>query len=257
MSYVITICSGKGGTGKTSTAINLAAALMEFGKNILLVDANLTAPNLGLNLGLSKVPITLHDVLKGKCHASEAVYVHASGLKIVPASIALKDIKDVNTTQLRPALEDLKKEAEIVIVDSAPGLSKDVVNTIKHSDEIIVVTNPDLASVTEALRTIKVAENFKVPVRGVVLTRVRNDKLELSQQAIEKLLGKKILAVVPEDNAVRSALVKKESVVEAHPESKAALQYKLLAAKILGKKFQVPEKKSRLLKIVRFFGLGK
>ncbi|MDD5651458.1 MAG: cell division ATPase MinD [Candidatus Nanoarchaeia archaeon] len=258
MTYIISVCSGKGGTGKTCTAINLGMALMEHGKDVTLFDANLTAPNLGLNLGFSKIPITLNDVLKGRNHVTEAVYVHSSGIKVLPASIALKDLNDIYPDKLKDAFFDLKKNSELIIVDNAPGLGADVVNSIKNSDEILIVTNPDLASATDSLRTVKLAQSLKIPIRGIVLTRVSNSKSELSLAEVESIVGKKVIAIVPENEFIKSSIKQKTSVINLYPKSKPAMAYKKLASDILGKQFEeeIQDQKG-VHKFLRFFGFKK
>ena len=121
--------------------------------------------------------------------------MHSSGLKILPASIALKDLSSIYPEKLKEAYHDLKKNSELILVDNAPGLGGDVVNSIKNSDEVLIVTNPDLASVTDALRTLKLAQNMKIPVRGVVLTKVNNKKHQLTRENIEDIIGKKVLFI--------------------------------------------------------------
>jgi septum site-determining protein MinD len=89
MTRFISIISGKGGVAKTTTSINLGAALSYFGKDVIVVDANLTTPNIGVHLGVPVVPVHLHHALQGKHNIRDAVYMHPGGTKFVPASIAL------------------------------------------------------------------------------------------------------------------------------------------------------------------------
>jgi len=93
MKKIIVITSGKGGVGKTTTAINLAAAINHFGKDVLVIDGNLTTPNIGIHLNSPEVPISLNQVLMKKAEAFEAVYEHESGLKIMPSSLSIKELK--------------------------------------------------------------------------------------------------------------------------------------------------------------------
>ena len=90
MAKLITITSGKGGVGKTTTAINLGAALNAFGKEVIILDANLTTPNIGLHLGAPIVPVSLNHVLLGKARLSDAIYEHESGTKIITSSLSIK-----------------------------------------------------------------------------------------------------------------------------------------------------------------------
>ena len=93
---LLTIISGKGGVGKTTTAINLGAALNSFGKEVIVVDANLTTPNVGLHLGAPIVPVNLNHVLLGKAKISDAIYEHESGTKIIPSSLSVKELRRLN-----------------------------------------------------------------------------------------------------------------------------------------------------------------
>ena len=85
MAKVYVITSGKGGVGKTTTAVNLGAALNKFKEDVLIVDANLSTPNLGLHFGAPIVPVSLSHVLQGKAEIEDAIYEHSSGLKLVPS----------------------------------------------------------------------------------------------------------------------------------------------------------------------------
>ena len=119
-------CIGaKGGVGKTTSAINLSAALNFFGKDVILLDANLTTPNVGIYLGVPIAPVTLHDVLRGKNEISEAVFMHKNGIRIVPASIALKDTKKLDSTKLPNHVSELYGNADYVIIDGPAGLGKE------------------------------------------------------------------------------------------------------------------------------------
>jgi len=157
MSRIIAVLSGKGGVGKTTLVSNLGAALVKKGKNVTIIDGNVTTPNLSLHLGIPFYRVTLHDVLQKDFPIESAVYNHSTGLKIVPASLAAESIKNVNLDKLEGALLNLLGNTEIMLVDSAAGLGKEALTAMSIADEIIVVTNPELPAVTDALKTIKIA----------------------------------------------------------------------------------------------------
>ena len=226
--------SAKGGVGKTTTTINLAAALTYFGKNVTILDANLTTPNVGIYLGNPIAPITLHDVLRGKHDIKEAVFSHKSGLKAVLASISLKDAKKVDTTKLAKAIYGLEGTADIVLVDGAAGLGKEPQSAIKAVEEVIIVTNPEMPAVTDALKTIKLCKEMGKQVLGVVVTKTNSKNADMSLKDIENLLETNIIGVIPEDRAIKFSQANKETVVHRHPKSAAAVQYKHLAADMLG-----------------------
>jgi cell division ATPase MinD len=233
---VIAIVSGKGGVGKTITTVNLAASLNLQGKNVIAIDGNLSTPNLALHFGAPIVPITLHHVLKNKNKPLEAIYEHHSGTKIMPGSIVLKDLYNIKVEHedFKNIINNLRKKAEFIIIDSAPGLTSETLMTLKAADDIIVVMTPDLFSASEALKIIKIAKNFGKNIKGVIINRTRLDDNELKIENIKHLIDEPILAVILEDDAIRASIMEKDAVVHSHPESKAAHSYMTLAKKILG-----------------------
>ena len=233
MTVKVGILSGKGGVGKTSTAVNMAAALSYFGRDVVVVDGNLSTPNLGLHLGVPVVPITLHDVLKGKSGLSESVYLHHSGLKIVPAGLSLDDLRNVSPERLKKALPTIDGLTDVVLVDGSAGLGRETLAVIQAVDELIIVTNPELPAATDALKTIRLAEEMGKKVRGVVLAKAGVDH-DIPIENIEGLLEKPILGVVPHDKAVRESLIRREPVVFSHPKSKSAIAYKKIVSDLAG-----------------------
>lgn len=234
MTRIITCVSGKGGVGKTTIAINLAAALNYFGKTVTLVDANLTTANIGLHLGVPTVPIHLHHVLKGKKQMHEAVYRHKSGMRVVPSSIALYELKGLNPSRLKSAVSELRGSCDFVIIDGAPGLGREAINAIKTSDEVLVVTNPEIPAVTDALKTLRLCKDFGKKVLGVVVnkTNVKNPDMDLEN--IQSMLESPIIGVVPEDRKVKYSLDSKDAVVHVFPDSAASVYCKRIVAELLG-----------------------
>ena len=249
MKKLIVITSGKGGVGKTTTAINLGASLNYFGKDVLIVDANLTTPNIGIILNSPEVPVCLNHVLRKKADVFEAVYEHDSGLKIIPASISVKELKRIKPEKIKDFKEDFKDISDYVLVDSAAGLGAEAREVIKMADELIIITNPEMPAITDALKTIKIAEQMKKTVLGVIITRVRKDKIEMQSEVVKEMLEVPILGMVPEDICVKKALNLKNSVIKTFPKSKAARAYKEIAANLLGVKYD--SKKDREKMIVR------
>ena len=250
MTKAITITSGKGGVGKTTTAINLALALGRLGKDVIVVDANLTTPNLNIHLGAPRLPKTLHDVLRGTAPITEAVYRNKAGLRVVPASLAVAELDDLDLGRLPAALAQLEGLCDILLIDSGAGLGKEGMASLRCADEVIIVTNPELPAVSGALKTIRVARDLGKTLAGVVLTKVVGDDLELGPREIETILELPIIAAVPFDNNVRASIRLKYPVLYTHPSSPASQEYFLLATKLLGEKFDYglsPGAWSRLL----------
>ena len=259
MTRFISIISGKGGVAKTITSINLAAALNKFGKSSTVVDANLTTPNVGVYLGMPVTPITLHDVLKNKADILDSVYLHPSGIRILPASISMQALNNTNPDKLKKALHGLRGTTDFVIIDSAAGLGREAIAALDAADELLIVTNPELSAVTDALKTIKLAQQMKKPIKGVVLAKVNSKNPDLSIETIELLLEIPIISVIPEDRDVKFSIAQKEAVVNSHPDSAAAISYKQLAAHLVGEKYEHKYKEKSLIEwmgemTLRFIG---
>lgn len=237
MSRLITITSGKGGVGKTTTSINLAAALNDLGKDVIIVDANLTTPNVGLHLGAPIVPISLNHVLSGKAKIPEAIYEHESGTKIIPSSLSINELQNMNHKKLTEVGKKLRKMADIIIFDSAAGLGDEATAAMEAADELIIVTNPEIPAVTDALKTSKLLEQMGKEIRGVIVTRSTGLKSEMPISNIAEMLELPILGVIPEDSRIKSSLAMKEAIMHAFPKSKPSQEYKRIASKLIGQNY--------------------
>ncbi len=254
MTKVICVTSGKGGVGKTTIAVNLAAALYKLGKEVLLVDANVTTPNVSLHLGLPLQGPTLHDVLRGKANILQVIHIHPSGLKVVPAGLSLYDLLNTDPENLHTALLDILGHFDFVILDSSAGLGKEAISAIKASEEIIVVVNPEIPSLTDALKVIKLAEQFNIKVRGIIVNRYQGKPFELKPTTIQSLLEQEILGVVPEDENVKKAIAMKNPIIFSFPSSPASKAIMNIARKLLGLP-DIKEKQSFLEKLLSILGI--
>ncbi len=234
MTRLICVSSGKGGTGKTTVTSNLGAALTQFGADTIVLDANLTNPNLGFHLGIPLYPNTLHDVLKGEAHITEAMYIHNSGLRVVPAGLSIEDLVDTSPENLSDVLLDTVGEPEFVLVDSAAGLGNESISAIEASDETLIVTNPNLPAVTDALKTVNVAEEAGTDVLGVVVNRKNDHESELQKDEVESMLGYEVIMDVPEHEKVQEALSVKKPIVHHEPEHHVSERFRGVAAHVAG-----------------------
>lgn len=248
MSKILVITSGKGGVGKTTTAINLGAAMNYFDQDVLVIDGNLSTPNIGVHLNSPEVPINLNHVLQGKADPFEAVYEHESGVKVMPSSLSIKELKKVQPEKMKDFKKDFKKISDYIIVDSSAGLGHEAISAMKMADELILVTNPEIPAITDALKTIKLAESFRKPVLGVIITRVKRNDIEMQPEDVREMLEVPILGMVPEDISVSKSLNLKDAVVHTHPKSNAARAYKEIAAKILDVEYDSKKDREKFMK---------
>jgi len=252
MTRIILCCSGKGGVGKTTLTSNLAAALSDLGENVIAVDANLTTPNLGLHLGMHLAPNTLHNVLKGESRLKDAIYPHPYGFKVIPASLGLDDLKGVDVGRLPEISLNLIGKADYIIMDSAPSLGREAISALTASDEIIIITNPDLPSVTDALKILSIAKETNVKIIGTVINRIKGNFTELTKNEIKTLLRVPVIAEIPEDPNVAISIAVKRPLIEVFPNSPAALEIKKLAARLSGRKYreEIVEEKGMWKRVV-------
>lgn len=248
MTKFVALLSGKGGVGKTTSTLNLGVALRTYGRDVIILDANISMPNLGLHLGSTNLNVYLNHVLKNENSIIDSVYRHPSGLKIIPASIHFQDIEGSSLLNLKDKISELKNKAEVVLLDCAAGIGDEVLHVLKAADEAIIVTNPDLVSVTDALRTIHFSEENGVTVLGILVNKIRGDEFELSVDNIETILNKPVISEIPYDDNVRASLKAKHPVVFAYPDSKASEKYKKLAARLIGTVYGEPSTYEEIIK---------
>jgi septum site-determining protein MinD len=216
-----------------------------------------------LHLGSPIVPIALNQVISNKAKVEEAIYEHESGLKILPASLAIAESSSADHEKLADIAKKLKKIADHVILDASAGLGEEARSALKAADDVVVITNPEISAVTDALKTIKIAEEMNKRILGVVITRYEGKKWEMDIPTIKDMLEVPILGIVPEDDAIKESQRLKNGVVILFPRSQAAKAYRKIARKIAGgysRKFDQPEENERkdgfFLRLFRKLGLS-
>ena len=244
MTKFITLVSGKGGTGKTTTAINLAAALKSIGKETILIDANLETPNVSLYLGMPHAQPTLNDFFKKKMDVDKIITTHASGIRFIPASLLYSEIDRLNTDNLAKLFAELEGKADYVIIDGGAGLGKNVVSALRHDGEVLIITNPNRAAITDSLKIAKRTLDGDATAAGIVLNRVHDDKSELSLKEIRQIISHPIATIIPEDDNIRKAHHQGTPVIYKYPKSKASKAYMELACFVSGT--QMPKEKGWL-----------
>ena len=236
MRRVLGILSGKGGVGKTTVSTNLGLAMHNLGEDVVVVDADLKNPTLGIQLGVFDYDTTLHDVMEKDMPLLEAMYIHRTGLKFVPSHVSLNYL-GIDAGKLRKVFRDFYFTA---IIDSPPGLGKEALSVMEVCDEAIVIATPSLPDVAGAMRTIEVAKSMGIRIKGIVLNKVRNKNYEVSAGEIEAVTGVKVLEIVPWDDHVLRAVARKEPIVEFNPYASSAISFYQLASKLTGVDYRKP-----------------
>ena len=237
MGKSIGILSLKGGVGKTSVVVALGDALAHFGKKVLLIDGNLSAPNLGLHLNIIDPEVTLQDVLSREKNLNDSIH-KLERFDIIPASIFSR--KEISPLNLRNKVNILKKRYDVVIIDSPPSLNEEALATILASDEILVVATPDYSTLGTTIKTINHARRRGTKINGLILNRVYDQNFEISLEDIEKTLDVPIMAVIPHDIEVLRAQSHFIPVTSYKPNSEGSIEFKKLAAALIGEKYRSP-----------------
>lgn len=240
MVRIINIFSGKGGVGKTTVASNLAIGLQKNNKKTAVVDFNFTTPHLSLYFDLFSFPFTLNNFLRKEIELEDAIYNHPSGLSVVPASLDLSDIVNVDTSKLKETLRDVFWEYDFVILDSAPGLGREALISLKSCDEVIFVANPQIPSLVDIVKCMHVINSLesKPEPMGIIVNRVRGKKYEANLKEIREFTELPIIGVVPEDRKNLETENNKTLITVSNKNSPASKAFFNISAKLSGKVFQ-------------------
>lgn len=233
MGVILGVVSAKGGVGKTTTVINLGAVLAnDYGKNVLILDTNITTGNLGLSLGLSYPATDLPDVLKSKMSVLHSIYTHPTGLHVIPSSLTGVKSRKIDPSKLRKRLKQLLGYYDFILLDSAPGAGIEAQIVIRVADELVLVITPDFPTIGTALKTIGLAKRFNTPIRGVILNRGHNKRYEITKKEIEASLGLPVISVIPEDLKIQESVSVKMPVTIYYPKSPASAAFKKMPVQI-------------------------
>ncbi len=238
---IITVASGKGGVGKTTTSANLGVALSKLKKKVLIVDGDVSMANLGLIFDMDKKIPSLHEVLAGECEIYDAIYKHKSGVDVVPTSLSIEGYKKSDLDLFSEAILEVSDEYDYVIVDAPAGLNKDMAIHLAVADKVLIVLTPELFSIADGLKIKQSSEMAGTEVMGAVLNRTGRDFGEMGTDEIEEIVEVKIIGEIPEDENIRSATLKRMTVLEYAPNSPSSKAYMNLALKIVGSYVDVEE----------------
>lgn len=210
---VIAVSGAKGGVGKTTVAVNLAAALDAEGVDVALVDADLRMANLSAVLGIDG-ETRLHAVLQGEAPVDEAVVETPAGA-VLPGETSLDAVGETDPAELAPVVEQLAASRDVVVLDTGGGISHEVALTLGVADVVVLVTTPDDTAVHDAGKTAALTDRVEGSVLGAVLNRARTaDDVARARAG----LSAPLLAVVPEDRAATGG----EPLVRTAPDTAPA-----------------------------------
>ncbi len=240
---VIAVTGGKGGVGKTNITLNTGIAMAKQGKRVMVLDADLGLANVDVLLGL-RVEKNLSHVLSGECTLDEVLVEGPHGIKIAPASSGTQSMTELSPVQhagLIRAFSELRTPIDVLLVDTAAGISDMVLSFAKASQEILVVVCDEPTSLTDAYALIKILNRdhgvykFKVVANMVRSMREGQELFAKLSKVTSRFLdvALELVATVPFDENIRKSVRKQSAIVDAFPSSPAAKAVTGLATRVL------------------------
>lgn len=240
--HVVTVTSGKGGVGKTNVSVNLAMALAAKGKDVTIMDADLGLGNIDVLLGLHP-EFNLSHVINGERSLNEIMLRGAEHLSVIPASSGVQNMAELSPNQhggLIRAFSELNHNIDVLLIDTAAGISDSVISFSRASQEVIVVVCDEPASITDAYALIKLLNReyglfrFRILSNMVKSAQHGREVYETITKVTNRFLDVALdyMGHVPHDDYVIKSIRKQRAVVEAFPRSKASMAYKNLSDKL-------------------------
>lgn len=238
---VIAVTGGKGGVGKTNVSINLAIAMSEMGKRVMILDADLGLANIDIALGLHP-EYDLSHVLRGERSLSDVTLDGPGGIRVIPASSGVQQMAELSPaehTGLINAFSEISNDLDVLVVDTAAGISDTVISFSRAAQELVVVVCDEPASITDAYALIKLlnreygVNRFRIlanMARSIQEGRDLYNKLfRVTDRYLDVMLN--YMGSIPYDDALRKAVKTQKAVVQAYPRSPSSQAFKNLAKK--------------------------
>ncbi|MGB9715096.1 MAG: MinD/ParA family protein [Thermodesulfovibrionales bacterium] len=239
----IAVASGKGGVGKTNIVANLAIAMKMLGNEVLIMDADLGLSSIDVLLNLAP-RYNIQHVIKGYKRLKDVILEGPRGIKIIPASSGIQELTFLNEFQRLRILEEfnsLTSDTDVLIIDTAPGISENVAFFCIAAQQIVIVTSQEPTAMTDAYALIKVLfTKYQEKEFFIIVNSVKNHKegLEVFRRlslASEKFLNVSLdyLGYIPCDTVVPEAVKAQKTFVDIYPDSLASRQVFEIASKVL------------------------
>jgi flagellar biosynthesis protein FlhG len=238
---VIAVTGGKGGVGKTNISANLGIALSELGRRVMLLDADMGLANLDVVLGLH-AKLNLSHVMKGEASLEDIIVTGPKQMKVVPGASGIQRMAEMSQAEnagLIHAFSEVANDVDILLIDTAAGISDLVISFSRAAQEQIVVVCDEPASITDAYAIIKLLNRehgisrFRIlanMVKSVQEGRdLYNKMCRVTDQYLDVMLS--YMGSIPYDEQLRKAVKSQKPVVEAFPRSRVAQAFKNLAKK--------------------------
>ena len=242
MATVLTVTSGKGGVGKTTTTANLAVALALNGQKVVCIDGDIGLRNLDVVLGLeNRIVYDLVDVVEGRCRLRQAMIrdKRLPELFLIPAA-QTRDKSAVSPSDMVRLCDELRPDFDWILVDSPAGIERGFRNAIAPADTCLVVTNPEVSSVRDADRIVGLIEAEEKGPARLIINRLNVNLVKrgdmLTADDILELLAIDLIGIVPEDENVVISTNRGQPVALDGSKSRAGQAFQNIARRLRGEK---------------------
>jgi septum site-determining protein MinD len=260
---VVTITSGKGGVGKTTTTANLGVALARMGKKVTMIDADIGLRNLDVVMGLeNRIVYDLVDIVEGRCRLRQAMIKHKQfpELYLIPAA-QTRDKTAVSPQDMVNLANQLREEGmDYILIDSPAGIERGFRNAVAPADEVLIVTNPEVSAVRDADRIVGLLEAENKGPGKLIINRIKMEMVRkgemLSANDVTDILAIKIIGIVPEDENVIPAS-NSGIPVTLNEGSRAGIAFRNIARRLLGEDvpfMDLDENKGFFQRLSKLFG---
>ena len=236
---VLTITSGKGGVGKTTSVANIAVGLAVLGQKVTCIDGDIGLRNLDVVMGLeNRIVYDLVDVVEGRCRLRQAMIrdKRLPELYLIPAA-QTRDKSAVSPSDMVRLCDELRPEVDWILIDSPAGIERGFKNSIAAADKVVVMTNPEVSAVRDADRVVGLLEAEGKGPASLVINRLNMAMVKrgdmLSVEDVLDLLAIDLIGIVPEDENVIVASNRGQPLV-LEPKSKAGQAFRNIARRLMG-----------------------
>ena len=231
-SRVIGIFSAKGGVGKTTSTLLLGMALSKIGKDVLVVDGNISSPNIANWLGISPDK-HFHGAVNNEYPILEAVFPHETGLLVIPGSSGINYLTTLDLFSIEPIIQRLKDYSEIILIDTPPGRGEEVAAIARGVDEAIIIVNPEEISIDNGLMIKELLKKLNRKILGVIVVENKKYPRKIDKKKIAEKIGERIIGYIPFNKDILKAAMNTNPVMLSKPK-KIWNAYLEVAARILG-----------------------
>jgi flagellar biosynthesis protein FlhG len=236
---ILAVTSGKGGVGKTNVVANLAAGLAEMGKRVVILDADFGLANVDVLLGLNP-HFHLGHVLYGRKKLAEIMVEGPGGIRIIPASSGLQCLAELTLEQrnhLVRCFAELEGEADFLLIDTAAGISTNVLHFLLSAPEIVVVSAPEPTAIVDAYAVIKIVlaeepgKTIRVLINSVSDEEESRDVFRQINSVVKRFLNREVIYLghIERDPHVLKAVRGQVLVTNSYPGAPASRCFRKLA----------------------------